>query len=44
MALPRITQKEVWPGSYISGRIDFLVTMLINKRACTLLTSVFIGE
>ncbi len=29
-------------GSYISGRIDFLVTMLINKRACTLLTNVFI--
>ncbi len=26
------------------GPIDFLVTMLINKRACTLLTSVFIGE
>lgn len=28
----------------ISGRIVFLVIMPINKRACTLLTSVFIGE
>lgn len=36
--------KYCMAGSYISGRIDFLVTMLINKRACTLLTSVFIGE